>query len=208
MQHELATPAEQIIILNQALTEAAIPFAFGGAIARNYYADVRTTTDIDVGVFLPPEQHQRVLSVLSALFAIDAPDEIARRIERDGQVRIPWGRTPVDLFFSYDAFHEVSAARVRHVDFADARLPILSPEDLILHKLTFARSKDWRDIADILYAQRGSLDLPYIQRWLAYFFPPDQTKAETDETRVDSRVKLFGDLLDTVQRSSGDAEHR
>lgn len=54
MQRALEMPAEKIIQLNAALAHHAIPFAFGGAIARNYYADIRTATDIDAGIFLPP----------------------------------------------------------------------------------------------------------------------------------------------------------
>jgi hypothetical protein len=106
----------------------------------------------------------------------------------------------VDLFFSYDPFHEASAKRVRQVEFAGERLPILSPEDLILHKVTFARSKDWRDIADILYSQRGAIDFSYIERWLTDFFPPDETKPETDDTRFDSRIVLFRNLVDALQQ--------
>ncbi len=109
----------------------------------------------------------------------------------------------MDVFFSYDRFHDESAQRVRWVDFAGNDTPILSPEDLILHKITFARSKDWRDIGDLLYSQRDSIDIPYIQQWLAYFFPPDETKAETDPTRVDSRVTLFNDLVAMVDRQGG-----
>jgi hypothetical protein len=70
-----------------------------------------TTIDIDVGIFLRPDQHARVLSALATVFTIDNADEIARRIERDGQVRLYWDTTPVDLFFSYDPFHEASAMR-------------------------------------------------------------------------------------------------
>ncbi len=71
MQRALEMPAEKIIQLNAALAHHAIPFAFGGAIARNYYADIRTTTDIDAGIFLPPGQNEPVLSALITLFPID-----------------------------------------------------------------------------------------------------------------------------------------
>ena len=44
----------------------------------------------------------------------DAP---ADALERDGQVRLWWDRNPVDLFFSYDPFHDAArdAARTRPV---------------------------------------------------------------------------------------------
>ena len=199
MTRESVTAADKILQVNAALSNAAIPFAFGGAVARNYYAEPRLTVDIDIGIFLPPEEHPRVLSALSALFPISDHDEVVRIVERDAQVRLRWDYTPVDLFFSYDPFHAVSAERRRLVPYGDAVIPILSPEDVILHKLLFNRAKDWRDIADILFSQRGTIDVPYIRRWLDYFFPPAEAHGETDEAARDTRLKLFDDLLNAIQ---------
>ena len=42
------------------------------------------------------------------------PDELAPR----RQIRLWWDRNPVDLFFSYDPFHDAAATRP-HVPFAD-----------------------------------------------------------------------------------------
>ena len=124
-------------------------------------------------------------------------------IARDGQVRLQWDATPLDLFFSYDPFHDSTASRTRRVPFANAEIPILSAEDVIVHKLLFNRPKDWRDIADILYSERGTIDLPYIRQWLSYFFPPDETKREDEEGRLDTRITLFRDLADSIQPYGG-----
>ena len=123
MTRESVTAADKILQVNAALSDAAIPFAFGGAVARNYYAEPRLTVDIDIGVFLPPEEHPRVFSALSALFPIREYDEVVRIVERDAQVRLRWDYTPVDLFFSYDPFHAVSAERRRPVP-SSLRIPL------------------------------------------------------------------------------------
>jgi hypothetical protein len=195
---------EKIIHVSAALERAGIPFAFGGAIARNYYTEPRLTRDMDLGVFLPPRDHARVLATLATLFPIPDADQVERDVLRDQQVRLVWGENPVDLFFSFDPFHEASRARVRRVPVVDdIEIPILAAEDVILHKLLFNRPKDWADIADLLYSQRDTLDLSYIDRWLTSFFPPDETRPEDDPLRYDTRRTRFAELVAAVERQGG-----
>lgn len=198
MTSETTPLADKILRVTTTLTEGAIPFAFGGAIARNYYAEPRLTLDLDIGIFLSPEAYPQVLAVFSTLFPLTDAAAVAQIIQRDAQVRLSWDYTPVDLFFSYDPFHAVSALRIRRVPFADVEIPILAVEDVILHKLLFNRPKDWRDIADMLYAQRDAVDRGYIQEWLAYFLPADEATQEPD-----TRVRLFGELMEAMQRYGG-----
>jgi hypothetical protein len=157
---------EQIVAIERAFSEAGIPHAFGGAQALAYYGEVRATHDIDVNVFLPSSEGRRVLAVLGGLGAAASNPGLQTLIARDGQVRVLWDGTPVDLFFAYDALHQSSLQRRRRVDFYGDPIHILSPEDLIIFKATFDRDKDWRDIAGILYACDESLDLDYVRRWL------------------------------------------
>jgi hypothetical protein len=71
---------DKIARVADALGRAAIPFAFGGAIARNYYTEPRLTRDMDIGIFLPPEEHRRVLAALSTLFPIPDEEQVRRDI--------------------------------------------------------------------------------------------------------------------------------
>ena len=48
---------------------AAVPHAFGGALALAYWAEPRATVDIDVNVFVPTERVGAVLDPLAALGA-------------------------------------------------------------------------------------------------------------------------------------------
>ena len=41
---------------------------------------------------------------------------------------MPWGRNAVDLFFSYDPFHDAMEAALRRVPFGDTTIPILAPD--------------------------------------------------------------------------------
>lgn len=158
---------EKLVAIEQALGAAGIPHAFGGANALAYYATPRATVDIDVNVFVPTERAGEVLAVLGSLGVAVGDPEIAKAIARDGQARLFWERTPIDLFFAYDPLHESSLARRRRVEFGGDTLHVLSAEDLILYKLIFDREKDWRDVAEIVYAANESLDFDYVRGWLA-----------------------------------------
>jgi len=88
------------------------------------------------------------------------------RLRRDGQVRVPWESTPLDLFFAYDAFHDACRERRREVPFPGQPLTILNPEDLAVFKVLFDRDKDWRDLREILFAQGEAFDAAYATDWL------------------------------------------
>ena len=57
----------KVMRIAQALEQARIPYAFGGAIALAYYAAPRGTEDIDVNVFLKAEEAGRCLEALERL---------------------------------------------------------------------------------------------------------------------------------------------
>ena len=164
---------EQIVAIEHAFVGADIPHAFGGAQALGYYGSVRATHDIDVNVFLPTAEAQRVFAVLGALGASTDDPKLLKRVARDEQVRVFWEETPIDLFFAYDALHQSSLERRRRVDFYGDPIHILSAEDLITYKAMFDREKDWHEIAGILFACDQPLDTDYIRSWLAKIDGPE-----------------------------------
>jgi hypothetical protein len=155
--------AERIVALHRAM--ARIPHAFGGAIALAYYAEPRATVDVDLNVFVPPSRFGRVAERLDALGADVTGPTLAQVVERDGQVRVMWDSTPVDLFFAYDPFHDAAGRAVRRVPFAGTTIPILSPEHLAVCKVVFDRPKDWVDI-DALLAAGTHVDAAEVLRWV------------------------------------------
>lgn len=159
--------SEKVLRIEAALQEARIPHAFGGAIALAYYATPRATIDIDVNVFAPAERADEALAVLARLGAAAPTDAERQRLERDGQVRIFWGRTPLDLFFAYDAFHDACMERRCVQPFGEGeRIHVLTAEDLVVFKAIFDRDKDWRDIDELLYAMADDFDAAYVEGWL------------------------------------------
>jgi hypothetical protein len=157
------TLPERIVALEAAL--AGTPHAFGGALALAYYAEPRATIDIDLNVFVPADRYDDVAAPLLAL-GVDADDPVARKsVEHDGQTRVMWDETPIDLFFAYDAFHDAAAGASRVVPFADTTISILGPEHLVVCKVVFDRPRDWVDIDAMLDAD-VALDAAEVLRWV------------------------------------------
>jgi hypothetical protein len=158
------TLAERVLAIEAAL--AGVPHAFGGALALAYYAEPRATVDIDLNVFVPAERFREVAVPLDKLGAQADTPSVAALVQRDGQARVMWDTTPIDLFFSYDSFHEAARARRKVVPFGDGNIPILAAEHLIVAKAVFNRPKDWVDIEAIV-ASDTEIDAAEVLRWVA-----------------------------------------
>ena len=175
---------DKVVALHAALDRAKVPHAFGGALALAYYGEPRATIDVDINVFVAPEQHEAVIDALAPLGVRSGPP--ARAVIRDGQGRWRWGNNPVDLFFSSTPFHDAMRARVRTVPFGDDHIPILCAEHLVAAKVIFDRAKDWIDIEQVLLSTTG-LDHVEIDRWLNEIIGADDHRA-TRLRNVQSRL--------------------
>jgi hypothetical protein len=169
--------SEKVLRLEAGFARHGIPHAFGGAIALAYYATPRATIDIDVNVFTPVARADEALAVLHTLGADPLAAGERTRLAREGQARVRWEATPVDLFFSYDALHESCLERRRRVPFGDGdSIHVLSPEDLVVFKALFDRDKDWRDIDELLFAAGGDFDAGYLREWLGRIVGVDDAR--------------------------------
>lgn len=157
------TLAERIFAIDEALV--SIPHAFGGAIALAYYAEPRATIDIDINVFVSVDRYPEVAAALSRIGVATDDPELAPLVDRDGQARIMWGSTPIDLFFAYDPFHAAAGKARVIVPFGESTIPILAVEHLIVCKVIFNRSRDWVDIEAVL-ALETPIDAAEVLRWV------------------------------------------
>jgi hypothetical protein len=149
------TLAQRLLELHARLSKAGIEHAFGGAIALAYWTlEPRGTRDIDVNLFVPAAECERVLAKLPDAIAHDR--DTVETITRDRQVRLWWDDTPIDLFFSYEPIHDEAARNRRLVPFEGAQIPVLGPVELAVFKAMFDRTRDWADIEAMLSA--GNLD--------------------------------------------------
>jgi hypothetical protein len=146
----------KILGLHEAFDTADLPHAFGGALALAFCThEPRATQDIDVNLFVGVDELDRVARSLPSAVELNRADRAA--IRRDGQTRLWWDRTPVDVFLSNHPFHDHAEANRRWVPFAGIELPVLACADLAVFKAFFARLKDAVDIAAMVAA--GAVDL-------------------------------------------------
>lgn len=169
------TLTERIVALHAALEAAALPHAFGGALALAFCtAEPRGTQDIDVNVFIAPQEVDRLVDALPEGIAVSDADRHA--LERDAQARLWWDATPVDVFLSNHPFHDHAEADRRHVAFAGIeRLPVLACQDLAVFKAFFARPKDVVDVATMVAL--GSVDLAALEHSVGALLGDDEQRA-------------------------------
>lgn len=154
------------------LDGARIPYMVTGSIAASYYAQPRMTRDIDLVVELQPEDAERV----SVLFGGDfdcAVDAIRGAIERKSLFNLIHieAAIKVDFIVRKDTRYRREEFRRRRTVVIDGDgLWLVSPEDLLLSKLMWARETrsevQLRDVRSLIGSVR-ELDWPYIERWAA-----------------------------------------
>lgn len=148
--------AAMIVAIDDHLARAGLAHAFGGALALAWCTRApRGTSDIDLNVFAGVDQVPRVLGALPGPVTWRPEDE--QLLERDGQARLHWGSTPIDLFLNTTEFHEGVSERVVFHDFAGALVPFLSCADLAVFKAFFNRTRDWADLEEMIAA--GMIDI-------------------------------------------------
>jgi len=164
---------DQLLAVHDGLDAAGIPHAIGGAIALGYCIfEPRGTRDVDVNVFVGPERARDVFAAMPD--GVEFSGAQLEQAERDGQVRLRWGITPVDLFLSVLPFHDRVEAHIRHVPFEGRTIPVLDCTGLAVFKAMFDRTKDWADIEAM--AETRSLDFAEALRWLGEMAGPDSPR--------------------------------
>ncbi|MBI4883669.1 MAG: hypothetical protein HY826_06395 [Actinobacteria bacterium] len=149
----MSTLADKVVALHGSLVAARLPHAFGGALALAWCTQrARGTIDIDINVFVGIDR----VDDLSAALPFDVVAADRDLLRRDGQARLWWDTTPVDVFLNTTGYHEDAALRCRVEHFNGADVPFLACTDLAVFKAFFDRTKDWADLEEM--AMAGTLD--------------------------------------------------
>jgi len=165
---------DRLFAVHDAFDAASIPHAIGGAIALGYCAlEPRGTRDLDLNVFVRASRAKEVFAALPSPIAFSGLD--LEHAERDGQVRLWWGQTPIDLFFSVLPFHDQVAKEVRQVTFEGRTIPVIGCNALALFKSMFDRTRDWADIESMIEAR--TIDVDSIVAWIREMAGEDSREA-------------------------------
>ncbi len=165
--------AERLLTVHDALTEAGLPHAIGGAIALGYCTlEPRGTRDLDVNVFVSQSRFREVVEALPEGVSV-TPSDIALA-EREGQVRLFWDDMPIDIFLNNVPFHKEVQKSVREVEFMGRTIPVIGCVSLAVFKAMFDRTQDWADIEAML--AKGSIDLDEVIQWIGEMAGPQSRR--------------------------------
>ncbi len=173
-QKALTLP-EKIVALHETLAGAQLPHAFGGALALAWCTKrARGTIGIDINVFVEVDDCLKVFDAM--------PDGVKRtakqraELKKEGQVRLWWDKTPVDIFLNTTPFHADAAKRVRWEKFVEQDIPFIACNDLAVFKAFFNRTQDWADL-EAMYAA-GTLDVKKVAAVISEYLGPNDMRLE------------------------------
>ena len=154
------------------LDAAGVAYMVTGSIAAGHYGQPRMTRDIDVVVQLNPRDADRLVATLGEEFTGDA-DTIRSAIAHRSMFNVIHyeALTKIDFVVLKDVPYRIEEFERRRIVEVDGHpLWIVSPEDLVLSKLVWAKDSrselHLRDVRSIITCQ-PALDWTYIERWAA-----------------------------------------
>jgi hypothetical protein len=153
----LSELVDKLLAIHDSLKESSVPHAFGGAIALAYCVEEpRGTRDLDVNIFVDSAKAGPTLACLPSGVKVTG-DDVAK-VERDGQARLDWDGTPIDVFLNNVPLHQAVASSLVWVPLAGREVPVLDCASLAIFKAFFDRTKDWADMEAIARATPEDID--------------------------------------------------
>lgn len=170
------TPEELLLKIAKILDDLKIPYAITGGFAVAVWGKPRFTADIDVIVEFVP---QNIKSLAKALLSIDKDVYVSEEamwdaLERKSEFNFIHPQTGLKVDFwvrnsKADIYGKLKLDRAVAKKVDKQKIFFVSPEDLILSKLTWYKesesSKHLEDIKTILDNQKLKLNLNYIKNW-------------------------------------------
>ena len=158
-------------IVTDRLNRENIAYMISGSIAANYYTVPRMTRDIDIVVELKKGDLDRFVRIFQEDFYIDK-DTVEKEILRGGMFNLIHNEhvIKVDFIIKKTSSYEGTAfSRKKEVLINDSPIWFISPEDLIVSKLSWAKdSHSEMQIKDVknLFGTVKGLDFAYIENWV------------------------------------------
>jgi len=136
-----------------------------GAQAVLVWGRPRLTGDVDVTIFLDPEQPDAFVAAMTKagfdLRVTDVHDFVART--RVFPFTHAASGLALDVVLGGPGLEEEFLRTARPVDVGGVTVPVIGPEELIVTKVLAGRAKDLDDVRGILAAQGETLDLPRVR---------------------------------------------
>ena len=153
------------------LEKAEISYMLTGSFASNFYATPRMTRDIDIVIELSKLDTEKLCSIFQKDFYIDR-DAIFDAIDCRGLFNIIHNDSvyKIDFIVRKEAeYRKTEFLRRRKVELSNIPIWIVSPEDLIISKLFWAKDSSSemqiKDIENLLQSVEA-LDKGYLNSWI------------------------------------------
>jgi hypothetical protein len=198
MPGDLISPDDQRSFnqrLIAALEKLKLKYAIGGSVAAMAYSEPRLTIDIDLMLDVQPSEIAHLISEISSWQIYISPLETV--LETNIPSGLPFNAidgaigTKADFYVAKQSGLDASAMARRQRLKVDkqtgAEAWFLSPEDVILYKLSYYRQggevsqKHPVDIHKMLVVIGSELDISYIEHWAHEIGVADLWKALWDE---------------------------
>jgi hypothetical protein len=163
----MTAEASLMVRAADALAGCGIAYLLAGSFSTNYYGIPRSTKDADFVVQLRSAVPGEFLGRLGSDFSADPQLSFETNTGTYRQ-EIRHARSPfkLELFLlSSDAHDQACFQRRVGVALFERRLWLPTPEDVIVWKLRWPRSKDRDDVRGVIGVQGDRLDWPYIEGW-------------------------------------------
>lgn len=153
-----------------------LPMAVMGGLALAAWKYPRSTRDVDLLIGLEAEQPESLLDTLKRAgfrakrSPLVRPLGEMKLLQMEFEPKESFVAIPVDLLLVDSEYHKIALKRAVPFHLADstAELRVLSCEDLILNKLIAGRIIDRSDTAALLRANRDTIDIAYLAKWIPH----------------------------------------
>jgi len=148
--------------------QAGIPYMLTGSMAMNYYAQPRMTRDIDIVIAIGPEDVDRVAALFRPDYYVSeenireslAHESIFNLIHQESVIKVDC------IIRKNTEYRRAEFERREKISISDFTTFIVSKEDLIISKLSWARdSHSDVQLGDVRNLLATGYDADYLQRW-------------------------------------------
>ena len=160
--------ADLLADLRQALAGVGARWYLFGAQAAILHGAARLTADVDITVDPGARTAGELAMALGAAGFEPRVDDVAAFAEANRVLPLVHARTriPVDVVLAGPGLEDLFFARAEQRSIGDVTVPVACAEDIVTMKVLGGRAKDLEDVAAILRAQRGTLDLHRVRERL------------------------------------------
>ncbi len=168
----LAEPLTVALLVGETLDALGIPWLVVGSVASSLHGIPRSTQDVDLVADLQAKHVTLLVSALEDRFYVDS-DAVMDAVNRRTSCNLIHleTMTKVDIFaMKGDAWSRSEMERRQHFEIQPGvRLPVASPEDIVLQKLAWFRKgggvseRQWRDVVGVLRVRGDDINLEYLR---------------------------------------------